>query len=105
MRRYLQAEIDHVKAATPPGGDVLELGCGYGRVLDAAAAAIRTAVGIDTSAESLSLGARHLEGAARRLTASSFVAVFPRALALRHDLLEDGEPSDRRGDAAARVGR
>jgi SAM-dependent methyltransferase len=33
VRQYLDAEIDHVLALVGPNDAVLELGCGYGRVL------------------------------------------------------------------------
>jgi SAM-dependent methyltransferase len=56
VRRYLEAEIDHVLAFVRPGDAVLELGCGYGRVLEPLARKAGIAFGIDTSFESLSLG-------------------------------------------------
>lgn len=55
VRRYLEAEIEFVVARTPAAGRVLELGCGYGRVLERLAAAARQAVGIDTALASLRL--------------------------------------------------
>lgn len=61
VRRYLIAEIAHVRARIRPGDRVLELGCGYGRVLREIAPGTRCAVGIDTSADSLRL-ARELLG-------------------------------------------
>lgn len=33
LRRYLAAEIAYLLECIPPGGRVLELGCGYGRIL------------------------------------------------------------------------
>jgi 2-polyprenyl-6-hydroxyphenyl methylase/3-demethylubiquinone-9 3-methyltransferase len=56
VRQYLHAEIDHVLAFVRPGDAVLELGCGYGRVLEPLARKARIACGIDTSFESLALG-------------------------------------------------
>ena len=55
IRRYLEAEIDHVAARLRPGDRVLELGCGYGRVLSRLAGVAGLAVGIDTSVASLRL--------------------------------------------------
>lgn len=55
VRRYLRAEIDHVLAAMDPSDRVLELGCGYGRVLRALAAGARYVLGVDLSRESLAL--------------------------------------------------
>jgi SAM-dependent methyltransferase len=55
VRRYLEAEIEYVLDRIGPGDTVLELGCGYGRVLGRMAERARRAVGIDTSPESLRL--------------------------------------------------
>jgi len=49
VRRYLDAEVEHVLEFVSPGAAVLELGCGYGRVLQALAAKARLVVGVDTS--------------------------------------------------------
>ena len=35
VQAYLEAEVQYLQAATSPGARVLELGCGYGRVLHA----------------------------------------------------------------------
>jgi len=53
VQRYLEAEIAFVLERIRPSSLVLELGCGYGRVLDRLAASARGAVGIDTSRDSL----------------------------------------------------
>jgi SAM-dependent methyltransferase len=60
VRQYLDAEIDHVLALVRPGDAVLELGCGYGRVLEPLARKARIAWGIDTSFESLAHGSAML---------------------------------------------
>jgi 2-polyprenyl-6-hydroxyphenyl methylase/3-demethylubiquinone-9 3-methyltransferase len=62
VQQYLDAEISHVLARVHAAGSVLELGCGYGRVLARLAAAARRVVGIDTALESLLL-AREVMGA------------------------------------------
>ncbi|UCF04715.1 MAG: class I SAM-dependent methyltransferase [bacterium] len=56
VRRYLEAEIEYVLRHLNPGDTVLELGCGYGRVLRHFARAAQIVVGIDTSPASLLLG-------------------------------------------------
>lgn len=61
VRRYLQSEIDFARSWIEPGDDVLELGCGYGRVAFELARSAGRVVGIDTSPESLEL-ARTLAG-------------------------------------------
>ncbi len=53
--QYLRAEIDHVRSRLSPGDEVLELGCGYGRVLSELTGDAGRLVGIDTAVESLRL--------------------------------------------------
>ena len=53
VRQYLEAEIDHVLSFILPTHRVLELGCGYGRVLDRLLDVASSVVGIDVSYESL----------------------------------------------------
>jgi len=58
VRRYLEAEIGFALSRMRRGDAVLELGCGYGRVLARLAEKAGRAVGIDTAVESLSLARR-----------------------------------------------
>ena len=60
VQQYLLAETEHVLSRIPSDGVVLELGCGYGRVLERLAAVASLACGIDTSVDSLRLGRRRL---------------------------------------------
>jgi SAM-dependent methyltransferase len=60
VQAYLRAEVDYILAATAPGARVLELGCGYGRVLEALAPRCARLVGIDLSLASLALARRRL---------------------------------------------
>ena len=53
VQQYLRAEIAHVASKIRSSDLVLELGCGYGRVLHELAACAGRVVGIDTSASSL----------------------------------------------------
>lgn len=53
VRSYLQAESDYLLGLPESRGCVLELGCGYGRVLVALGRQARTLIGIDTSLASL----------------------------------------------------
>jgi len=55
VRQYLDIEIEIVLDHIKPTDVVLELGCGYGRVLEPMAQKAALAVGIDTSRGSLSL--------------------------------------------------
>jgi SAM-dependent methyltransferase len=64
VRQYLAAEVAHVGGYLRLTDLVLELGCGYGRVLEDLAPLCRTLVGIDTSADSLGLARTLLRDAA-----------------------------------------
>lgn len=55
VRQYLEAEIQFVLDHITPGALLLELGCGYGRVLDRLSAKNPRLFGIDTSLESLQM--------------------------------------------------
>jgi 2-polyprenyl-6-hydroxyphenyl methylase/3-demethylubiquinone-9 3-methyltransferase len=63
VRQYLHAEVDHVLGRIATGHTVLELGCGYGRILASLADKAALVVGIDTSLPSLMLASSGLTGA------------------------------------------
>ncbi len=56
IRQYLRAEVNHVLSRIRAGDTVLELGCGYGRILPSLAHKAEWVIGIDTSLDSLLLG-------------------------------------------------
>ena len=60
IKQYLAAELRHVLDRIRPGDTVLELGCGYGRVLAPISEKSSMAVGIDTSMTSLIMGRKEL---------------------------------------------
>lgn len=60
VKQYLEAEIQHVLKKIDSSHIVLELGCGYGRVVERLAQKARRVVGIDTSRASLSLARERL---------------------------------------------
>lgn len=60
IKQYLLAEIEYVMRRITPNATVLELGCGYGRVLRHLAVNAERAVGIDISRPNIRLGARFL---------------------------------------------
>ncbi len=60
VRRYLEEETKNVLGKIIPGAIVLELGCGYGRVLSRLSEKAAVAVGIDTSLQSLQLFKEYL---------------------------------------------
>lgn len=62
VQRYLAAEVAHVRAVTDSSLRVLELGCGYGRVLRDLADTGAALVGVDLSLASLSMAQRELGG-------------------------------------------
>jgi len=55
IQQYLDAEIRYVLERINPGDCVLELGCGYGRVLSALVQKTNHVIGIDTSLDSIRL--------------------------------------------------
>ena len=60
VREYLDAEVRYILDSIRPGATVLELGCGYGRVLAGLAPVPAHLFGIDLSLASLTLARRHL---------------------------------------------
>ncbi len=61
IARYLTSEIDHVRSKISPGDSVLELGCGYGRILTEMANESSLIVGIDKSRASLKMASDYLK--------------------------------------------
>jgi len=59
-KAYLEAEIEFVRSRTTPSMLALELGCGYGRVLECLLPRVRLAFGIDTSLSSLRMALEYL---------------------------------------------
>jgi 2-polyprenyl-6-hydroxyphenyl methylase/3-demethylubiquinone-9 3-methyltransferase len=60
VQQYLEAEIEHILENVKPSDHILELGCGYGRVLKRLINYAELIVGIDTSLESLELAKKHI---------------------------------------------
>ncbi len=61
IQQYLQAEIDYVLGKIDPDNIVLELGCGFGRVLYPLIHKTKKVIGIDTSLASLKMAKKILE--------------------------------------------
>ncbi|MBN2134694.1 MAG: class I SAM-dependent methyltransferase [Acidobacteria bacterium] len=62
IRQYMQAEIDHLLDYIQPGSVILELGCGYGRVMKPLAKYAGFVWGIDSASMSLQYGLEYLDG-------------------------------------------
>ncbi len=58
VQQYLLAEIEYVRTFLTGRESVLELGCGYGRVMFALAPFAQMVTGVDTARESVELGKR-----------------------------------------------
>jgi len=61
VKQYLNAEIQHVLDKIKPSDIVLELGCGYGRVLQKLCKKAKKVIGIDISKPSLELAKKLLK--------------------------------------------
>jgi len=64
VKQYLEAEISFVLDRLRPSDIVLELGCGYGRVLERLVTRARFVCGIDTSEASLRVAVESMKSAA-----------------------------------------
>jgi ubiquinone/menaquinone biosynthesis C-methylase UbiE len=60
IKQYLEAEIQYVTDRLQTSDTVLELGCGYGRVLKLLAAKVNKVIGIDIAEASLKLAEEYL---------------------------------------------
>jgi len=61
VQQYLKAESDHVLKTIKSGDLVLDLGCGYGRIMGELAREAGFVIGIDTSRSSLLLGKKRFQ--------------------------------------------
>ena len=61
VQQYLEAELNHVLKKINPDDVVLELGCGYGRILPLLAKKANFVIGIDTSFQSLMLAKKMIQ--------------------------------------------
>ncbi len=64
IRRYLEAEVEHAAGHVAAGDSVLELGCGYGRILPRLGRGAGLVMGIDNSPKSVSLAGLELSALA-----------------------------------------
>jgi SAM-dependent methyltransferase len=76
VQAYLDAEVRYILASIRPGARVLELGCGFGRVLAALAARSGWLVGIDLSLSSLAFARRQFLDRSGMALAQMNVAVL-----------------------------
>jgi len=65
VQQYLESEVDYVLDHIYWSDDVIELGCGYGRVLKRLLPFSSKVLGIDTSLESLELAAEYTDSDSR----------------------------------------
>lgn len=62
VRQYFESELSHVLAGIKPGDSVLDLGCGYGRVMPRLAEKAGFVYGIDSSYASLTMARKTIAG-------------------------------------------
>jgi len=62
IKQYLEAEIQYTAEEIDGMDLVIELGCGYGRVMKSVSSHVEHVVGIDTSGKTLEYGAKYLSG-------------------------------------------
>ena len=60
VRQYLDAEVSHVLTKITDGDKILDLGCGYGRVLENLYSKTSRVYGIDTSISSLTMAKNNI---------------------------------------------
>lgn len=79
VRHALEAEIEFVRTLVPPDSGILELGCGYGRVLQPLADRARLVVGVDVSLSSLGMARTYLrdESNCRMVAMNASALAFP----------------------------
>lgn len=110
VQRYLEAEIDFVLHYVRPSSRVLELGCGYGRVLRPLTDRAAVVLGIDTSLDSLQLARAELAGKCQ-LAAMDAVAlaladaVFDLVICVQNGIAAFGVDKRRLIEEAIRVTR
>jgi 2-polyprenyl-6-hydroxyphenyl methylase/3-demethylubiquinone-9 3-methyltransferase len=62
VKQYLEEELNYVLQKIKPGDNVIELGCGYGRIISQIAEKAKSVIGIDTSLSSIQMGKQMLTG-------------------------------------------
>ncbi len=61
IEQYLNAEIEHILQKIKPMDSVIELGCGYGRILEKLADKAHKVVGIDISEDNIEFARKYLK--------------------------------------------
>ena len=110
--QYLEAEIAHAVGRLRQSDEVLELGCGYGRIARRIAREVARVVGVDTAAASLEL-AKRLSRATDRLDFLHMDAIdlhfpdgtFDAVLCLQNGICAFGVDQERLVKEALRVTR
>lgn len=70
VQQYFAAELSHVLGKIKPGDKVLDLGCGYGRIMPELAQKAGAVIGIDSSEASLMLAQETVAGISNCLLAA-----------------------------------
>lgn len=84
IKRYLYEEINYVISILNPSDSVVELGCGYGRVIGQLAKKSQNVIGIDTSLESLRFASNQKD----RLTSIMYAQTNATQLGFKNNIFD-----------------
>lgn len=61
LNQYLESEIDHLLKKIKPSDTVLEIGCGYGRIIKSLLSKAQKVVGVDISSDNINMAKEYLK--------------------------------------------
>ena len=61
LNQYLKSEIDHLLKKIKPSDTVLEIGCGYGRIIKTLQSKAKKVVGVDMSPDNINMAKEYLK--------------------------------------------
>lgn len=61
LNQYLESEINHLLKKIKPSDTVLEMGCGYGRIMKSLLSEVKKVVGVDISSDNINMAKEYLK--------------------------------------------